>query len=95
MVVNKASDDETKQCVMDGTIPSAVVDSGTTSSLGKYGDGLHLTGRLSHKVFKVSTRYETKATKTATMEHKLRKPAHTFDIVPGVVLNLLATTIKF
>ena len=95
MAVDKASNKESENGVMDSTMPLAVVDTDMTSNIGKYVDGLHLTGRPSRKIFKVSMRHKAKAKKTATMEHKLRKPARTFDIVPGVVLNLLATTSKF
>ena len=80
---------------MDGTIPSAVVDSGATSNVGQYDDGLKMTGCLSTKVFKVATGEEVKATKTATMEHDLREPARTVDMVPDVTLDLLASTSKF
>ena len=71
VVVDKSSDDKTEQGVMDGTIPSAVVDSGTTSNVGRYGDGLELTGRPSTKIFKVATGHETKAPETETMDHEL------------------------
>ena len=52
MVIDKARDDKIKQCVMDGTIPLAVVDSGTTSNVGKYVDSLHLNGRPLHTISK-------------------------------------------
>ena len=35
VVTNKANDNETKRGVMDCTIPSAVVDSDTTSNVGQ------------------------------------------------------------
>ena len=56
---------------MDGTIPSAGVDFGTSLNVGRYGDGLELTGRPSTKIFKVATGHETKAPETATMDHEL------------------------
>ena len=59
---------------MDGTIPSAVVDTGATSNVGKYGGGLKLTGNTSTKVFKVATGQTTHTTETATMEHEIREP---------------------
>ena len=80
---------------MDGIIPLDVADSGTTSNAGKYGNGLHLTGRSSHKVFKVSTGHETQATTAEIMEHKLRKPARMFNMVPGVIITVLSNTSKF
>ena len=56
---------------MDGTIPSAGVDFGTSLNVGRYGDGLELTGRPSTKIFKMATGHETKAPETATMDHEL------------------------
>ena len=41
------NDEETRQGVTDGTIPSAVVDTGATSNVGNYGDILELTGNPS------------------------------------------------
>ena len=80
---------------MDGTIPSAFVNSGTTWNDRKYGNGLKPTGRPSTKIFKVATGHMKKATNTATTNHKLREPARTFNMVPVVVINLLASTSKF
>ena len=93
VAVDNANAKKIERGVMDGTIPLAIVDSGTTFNVRKFGNGLHLTGRLSHKLFKVSTGHKARATKTATMEHKLRKPACKFDMVPGVVLLSLPSLI--
>ena len=47
----KASNDKTMQGVMDGTTPSAVVDSSTTSNVGKYGNGLYFKrGTVTHNL---------------------------------------------
>ena len=46
-------------------------------------------------MFKVATGQEAKATETLTMEHDLRKPTRTFDMVTDVTLNSLASTRKF
>ena len=43
--------EETRRGVMDGSIPSAVVDTGATSNVGKYGCSLELTSEPSHKIF--------------------------------------------
>ena len=80
---------------MDNTIPSACVNSGKTSNDSKYGNGLKPTGRPSTKIFKDTTGHMTKATNTATMDHKLREPACTFNMEPVIVINLLASTSKF
>ena len=92
--INKASNKETRQGVMDGTIPSAFVDSGATSNVVRNGDGLTLTSHPSNKVFKVCTGQEAKANETVTMEHNLHDPARTFDRVPDLTLNSLASTSK-
>ena len=60
---------------MDGSIPSAVVDTGATSNVGKYGCSLELTGEPSHKVFTTVTGHQAKATEKGRMEHELYEPA--------------------
>ena len=89
-----ASEEKTKQGVMDGSIPSAVVDTVATSNVGKYGCGLKLTGKPSSKVFTVVTGQHAHATEEVTMDHDLRDPACTFDMVPDVTLDCLASTRK-
>ena len=79
---------------MDGSIPSVVVDTGATSSVGKYGSGLTLTGKPSSKVFTVATRQHAHATEEARMGHDLCDPACTFDMVPDVTLDCLLSTGK-
>ena len=49
------SDEETRRGVMDKTIPSAVVDTGTTSNVKKFDCGLKLTGNPSTKIFITAT----------------------------------------
>ena len=56
---------------------------------------VYLTGCPSTKIFKVAPGHKTKATKTATMGYKLQEPARIVDMVPGVVLDSLASTSKF
>ena len=55
VVADKASNNKIQRGVIDSIIPSAVVDSGTASNVGRYGDGVKLTGRRSTKIFKVVT----------------------------------------
>ena len=50
----KARNEETRRSVMDGTIPSAIVNSGVASNAGRYDNGLKMTGCQSTKVFKVA-----------------------------------------
>ena len=79
---------------MDGSIESTVVDTGATSSVGKYGCGLKLTGKPSSKIFTVATGQHTQATEEALMDQDLREPACTFDMVPNVTLDCLLSSGK-
>ena len=90
----QASKEKTKQGIMNGSIPSAVIDTGATSSVGKYGCGLTLTGKPSTNVFTVATGQNAHATEEGTMDHDLCEPACTFDMVPDVTLDCLASTSK-
>ncbi len=44
-------DKELRQGIMDGTIPSTIADSGTTSGVGTKDDPSHRTGKPSDKQF--------------------------------------------
>ena len=88
------SDDETRRGVMDGTIPSAVVDTGATSNVGKFGCGLKLTGNPSTNIFSTATGQKVHATETGIMEHELCEPARTYNMVPDITLDPLASTSK-
>ena len=52
----EAENEQVKQVVKDGSIPSAVVDSGTTSNAMKPGDPCTKTGRRSSKQYKMAER---------------------------------------
>ena len=90
----RVSEKETKQGIMDGSILSAFINTGATSSVGKYGCGLELTRKPSSKVFTVATGQYAHATKEVSMDHDLRDPACTFDMVMDVTLNCLLSTSK-
>ena len=79
---------------MDGSIPSAVADTPATSNVGKFGCGHKLTGNASTKIFSTATGQKVYATETGIMEHELREPARTFDMVPDITLDPFASTRK-
>ena len=83
-----------KQGVKDGSIPSAVVDSGTTSNVMKPGDPCIKTGRMSSKQYKMATGHITPGGEERLLEHELRYPAMSCDIVPGITEDSLVSTIK-
>ena len=83
-----------KQGVKDGSIPSAVVDSGTTSNVMKPGDPCIKTGRKSSKQYKMATGQITPGGEEGLLEHELRDPARSCDIVPGITEDSLVSTSK-
>ena len=87
-------EEATRKGIMDGTIESTVMDPGATTSVGKYGCGLQLTGKPSSKVFTVATGQHAEATEEAEMDHDLREPACTFHMVPDVTLDCLLSSGK-
>ena len=86
---------ELKRGVLDGTIPSAVSDTGATSSAGLVGDPFIDTDEVSTKVFHLPTGGKAPASKVVKLEHNLREPARTVDMVPDLVAQTLLSASKF
>ena len=74
---------------------SAVFDTGATSSCGREGDDFIPTNQPSNKVFHVPTGHVTRASMQAKLHHKVREPARTVDMVPGLKHNSLISGGKF
>ena len=89
--MNKSS---IKQGVKDGSIPSAVVNSGTTSNVIKPGNPFTKTCRRLSKQYKMATGHITPGGEEALMEHELQDPARTCNIVPGITEDSLVSTSK-
>ena len=89
-----AENERVRQGVKDGSIPSAVVDSGTTLNVMKPGDPCIKTGRNSAKQYKMATGQTTPGGKEGLLEHELRDPARLCDIVPGITEDSLISTSK-
>ena len=70
-----AENERVKHGVKDGSIPSAVVDYGTTSNVMKPGDPCTKTGRKSSKQYKMATGQITPGGEEGLLEHDLRDPA--------------------
>ena len=86
--------EETGRGVMNGSIPSAVVNTGAMSNVGKYGCSLELTGKPSNTVFSTAKGQQVNANEEGRMEHELKEPTRTFNIVPDITLDPLASTSK-
>ena len=91
----EAENERMKQRVQDGSIPSTVVDSGTASNAMKPGDPCTQTGRRSSKQYKMATGHIISGGEEALMDHEVREPTRTCDIVPGITEDLLISTRKF
>lgn len=81
-----------REGMASGAIPSAIVDSGTTSNVGMPEDPFIDTNLRSNKVFAVANGQIEQATTIKKLHHDVREPARTVDIVPGVTTATLIST---
>ena len=86
---------ELVQGMQDGSVPSAVSDSGTTSGVGKAGDPLNATGKPSNKTFRMPTGTLSNARELMHLKHNLRYPARDMHLVEDVTLASLISNGKF
>eukprot|EP00804_Cyclotella_cryptica_P009373 CCRYP_018077-RA/>CCRYP_018077-RA protein AED:0.09 eAED:0.09 QI:0/0/0/1/1/1/2/0/1069 len=81
---------QVKQGVSDGTIPSAISDTGATSTAGALHDPFHSTTKTSTKVFLLPTGGTAQATHISQLMLNVRAPANQVDIVPNLTQILLS-----
>ena len=74
--------------------PSAIYDTGATSSCGKIGDPFLETGKQSTKVFKMPNGHKSPASDLKLLEHELREPARDVHMVPELQGTLLVSAGK-
>ena len=90
---------ELKQGVLDGSIPSAVADSGATSSVGTKKDrkknAFVATGRQLDRVSRMPTGDVKEASDIDKLHHDVRHPAKDVHIVPGIERDSLLSISKF
>ena len=72
-----------------------VEDSGATSSCGRPSDPFIKTGKPLTKKFHTPFGQVAQATKTAQLQHQVRAPANTANIIPGLQHNTLLSIKKF
>ena len=86
--VNNTTTTQIKDGVRDGTIPSAIADTGATSSVGTTRDrenhAFVPTGRRSTKAFHMPNGSVEAATDVDQLHHDVRHPAKEIHIVPGI-----------
>jgi hypothetical protein len=81
--------------VLNGTIPSAVSNTGATSSAFLKEDPSIPTGRVSSAVFHLPNDAIAPATTLNKLLHNVRALARDVNIVPSLVENSLLSTRKF
>ena len=81
--------------VLNGTIPSAVSNTGATSSAFLKKDPSIPTGRVSTTVFHLPNGAIAPATTLNKLLHNVHTPARDVNIVPSLVENSLLSTSKF
>jgi hypothetical protein len=88
-------DEELRQGIMDGTIPSTIANSGATSGVGNKDDPSHCTGKPSNKQFILPSGQLIQATEKAEYLFNVRAPANKLHITPGVSQHSLLSTGKY
>ncbi len=84
-----------KEGMLDGMIPSAVSDTGSTSSAFLKKDPSRTMGKLSTTVFHLPDGAIAPATTRNKLLHNRHEPACSINIVPALVKNSLLSTNKF
>ena len=85
---------QVKRGVLNVAILSAISNTGATSSVGLVSNPYIPTGIKSTKLFHVPNGSTAPASDVCKLEHKLRDPARTVDIFPGLVNASLLSTSK-
>ena len=90
---------ELKQWVLDRSIPSAIADSGATSSIGtkrdKKRNAFVATGQQLDKAFRMPNGEIKEASNIDKLLHDLRHPAKDVHIVPGIKWDSFLSIPKF
>ncbi len=89
-------DNDEIQCgVLDGSILSAVADSGATASVGTLTAPIGRTGKQSNKRFRLPNGAIQDASKIGELPHNVREPAKGIHIIPGIADKSLISTLHF
>ena len=83
--------DEIRAMILDGSIPSAISNTGATSTAGKSGHPFRTLNIPSDKVFHLPTGGTARASVKAKLMHELRETATEVDIFPGLTNTIIST----
>jgi hypothetical protein len=86
---------ELKDCIAKGLVPTTVADSAATSGVGTINDPCQQTGKPSHKQFILPNGSVIPATKIAEYPFEVRNLSKVLHITPGISQNSLLSTVKF
>ena len=89
------TDQQIKNGVLNGSIPSAAWDTSCTSHAGLVGNQFIKKTRKSTNIFALADGHPTAATTIALLEHKIREPACTVNMVPALENQYLLSRGKF
>ncbi len=87
-------DEELKEGIAQGLIPTTIADSTATSGIGTIHDPCQHTGKPSHKQFILPDSTVIPATENAEYPFEVRKLAKNLHITPGISKNSLLSTVK-
>ena len=89
------TENELREGVLNGPIPSAAYNTACTSNAGMVGDPFIQTGRPSTKFFTVADGHKTPGSIEAKLHHPVRYPARSVDMVPALANQYLLRVNKF
>jgi hypothetical protein len=89
------NDNKLRRGVLNGSIPSAVVDSGATSSVGTPTDPFAKTGQQSNKVFRLPNGATEEVREIGDLATNVQAPAQDVHITPGITETSLLSKAKF
>ena len=88
------TESQIRQGVLNGTIPSAISNTGATSSAGLIGDPYIPTSIKPTTLFHMPNSSNSLASDVCKLEHPFRDPARTVDMAPSLVDSSLLSTSK-
>ena len=83
--------DNIRTGILNRKFPSAISDTGATSTADKGGHPFRVSNHPSDKVFHIPTGGTARVSVKAKLMHELREPATEVEIFPGLTNTLLST----
>ena len=81
---SRLTEQQVKQGVLEGSIPSAAWDTAFTSHAGIIGDAFIQTEQRFIKIFALADEHPNPAINISKLDHRVREPARTVNMVPSL-----------